>query len=71
MISVARLDSLHCLKERIGKKNIMGEDLFVENKHQFVGQYTKQINLNKYPKAIYLLEIETNNEVFKSKLILQ
>jgi photosystem II stability/assembly factor-like uncharacterized protein len=51
--------------------NVIGERVFVENKQQFIGQYTKQINLGEYPKAIYFLEIETDDGVITKKLILQ
>ena len=51
--------------------NVIGEIIFIESKQQFVGQYTKQISLGEYPKAIYFLEIETNNGVINKKLILQ
>ena len=51
--------------------NGLGERVFVESKQQFVGQYTKLIMLGKYPKAIYFLEIETDDGVINKKLILQ
>ena len=51
--------------------NVIGENIFIESKQQFVGEYTKQIDLKEYPKAIYFLEIETNNGVINKKLILQ
>ena len=51
--------------------NVIGEHVFIESKQQFVGEYTKQINLGEYPKAIYFLEIETDNGVINKKLILQ
>jgi len=43
----------------------------MESKQQFFGEYTKQINLKDYPKAIYFLEIETDDGVINKKLILQ
>ena len=51
--------------------NVIGENIFIESKQQFVGEYTKQINLAEYPKAIYFLEIETDDGVINKKLILQ
>ena len=51
--------------------NVIGERVFVESKQQFIGEYTKQINLEEYPKAIYFLEIETDDGVINKKLILQ
>ena len=51
--------------------NVIGEKVFVESKQQFIGEYTKQISLEEYPKAIYFLEIETDDGVINKKLILQ
>jgi len=51
--------------------NGLGERVFAESKQQFVGEYTKQIDLTEYPKAIYFLEIETENGIINKKLILQ
>ena len=51
--------------------NVIGENIFIESKQQFVGEYTKQISLEEYPKAIYFLEIETNDGVVYNNLILQ
>jgi hypothetical protein len=44
----------------------MADDL-----QQFIGEYTKQINLHENAKGIYFLEIETNDGVVNKKLILQ
>ena len=35
--------------------------LYVEDKFDYIKEYTKQINLEKYSKGVYFLEIETNN----------
>ena len=51
--------------------NIVGKVIFSESLEQFVGQYKKQINLNSNPKAIYFLEIETDDGIINKKLILQ
>ena len=42
-----------------------------ENLEQFVGEYTKAIDLATYTKGVYFLEITTNNGVVNKKLILQ
>ena len=42
-----------------------------QNPSQFVGEYTKAIDLATYTKAIYFLEITTNNGIINKKLILQ
>ena len=51
--------------------NLVGAEVYREDKQQFIGDYTKQINLNKYGKGVYFLEIETNNGIVNKKLILQ
>ena len=51
--------------------NIVGEKIMSENLQQFVGEYTKQINLEGNAKGIYFLEIETDDGVINKKLILQ
>jgi hypothetical protein len=51
--------------------NVIGAEVYREDKQQFVGDYTKQISLDNYGKGIYFLEIETNNGIINKKLILQ
>ena len=50
--------------------NVIGEEIISEDLQQFVGEYVKSINLNKYNRGIYLLEIETNDGIINKKLIL-
>jgi hypothetical protein len=57
------------LKVRI--LNVVGEELVNENLQQFVGEYTKQIDLSNNAKGIYFLEITTNDGMINKKLILQ
>ena len=57
------------LKVRI--LNVVGEELINEDLKQFIGEYTKQINLKENAKGIYFLEIETDDGVVNKKLILQ
>jgi len=56
---------------RVRILNIIGEEVYKEDLQQFIGEYTKQIDLKENPKAIYFLEIETDNGVINKKLILQ
>ena len=51
--------------------NIIGEELVSKKLEQFIGEYTKQIDLTNNNKGIYFLEIETNEGVINKKLILQ
>ena len=50
--------------------NVIGEVVYTEDLVQFVGEYTKQVDLATYTKGVYFLEITTDNEVLNSKLIL-
>ena len=51
--------------------NIVGDVIYTENLQQFVGEYTKSIDLATYTKGVYFLEITTNNGIVNKKLILQ
>ena len=62
-------EDFQSLKIRI--LNVLGEELINEDLQQFIGEYTKQIDLTIYTKGIYFLEIETNDGVINKKLILQ
>ena len=52
-------------------RNIIGEEIYIEELKQHDGAYTKAISLENYPKAIYFLEIETTQGTINKKLILQ
>jgi len=56
---------------RVRILNLTGEELESDNLEQFIGEYTKQINLSDNAKGIYFLEIETNDGIINKKLILQ
>ena len=51
--------------------NVIGEEILSDNLQQFIGEYTKQIDLTNNAKGIYFLEIETNNGLINKKLIVQ
>jgi hypothetical protein len=51
--------------------NMVGELVYTEGLEQFVGEYTKSINMSKYTKGVYFLEITTNNGVVNKKIVLQ
>ena len=51
--------------------NVIGEVVYTENLVEFVGEYTKQVDLSTYTKGVYFLEITTDNGVINKKLILQ
>jgi plastocyanin len=64
-----RSEAVQDLKVRV--LNVVGEVIISEDLDQFIGEYTKQINLHENAKGIYFLEIETNDGVVNKKLILQ
>ena len=49
--------------------NIVGEVVYTENLEQFVGEYTKAIDLATYTKGVYFLEITTNDGVVNNCLL--
>ena len=51
--------------------NVIGEVVYTEALEQFVGEYTKQIDLTDNSKGVYFLEITTNSGVVNKKLIIQ
>ena len=51
--------------------NVVGEVVYTEDLQQFVGEYTKAVDLEEFTKGIYFLEITTNSGVVNKKLILQ
>jgi hypothetical protein len=51
--------------------NMVGELVYTEGLEQFIGEYTKSINMSKYTKGVYFLEITTNNGVVNKKIVLQ
>ena len=62
-------EDIQNLKLRI--LNLVGEVIISEDLQQFIGEYTKQINLTNNAKGIYFLEIETEDGVLNKKLIFQ
>tara|TARA_B100000609_G_C16829379_1_gene239964 strand:+ start:16 stop:351 length:336 start_codon:yes stop_codon:yes gene_type:complete len=62
-------EEIQDLKVRV--LNIVGEEIIGEELQQFVGEYTKQIDLDTYSKGIYFLEIETTTGIINKKLMLQ
>ena len=61
-------ESVQDLKIRV--LNVIGEEIVSEDLQQYIGEYTKQIDLTTNAKGIYFLEIETNVGITIKKLIL-
>ena len=51
--------------------NVVGEVVYTEDLQQFVGEYTKKIDLATYAKGIYFLEINKGSGIISKKLILR
>jgi len=62
-------EDIQSLKVRV--LNLIGEEIVKQELQQFIGEYTKQVDLTKNAKGIYFLEIEINDGVINKKLILQ
>jgi hypothetical protein len=50
-------------------KNTLGQLIFQEALTDFIGSYTKQINLQKFGKGVYLLNFITSNNQFIKKIM--
>jgi len=51
--------------------NMIGEEIYSEELNEFVGQYTKVIDMNTQPKGVYFLEITTSTGGINKKIVLQ
>jgi len=51
--------------------NSIGEIVYRDNVNNHIGKYSNSISLEKYSKAIYFLEIQTDDGIVNKKLILQ
>ena len=51
--------------------NMIGEEIYSEELTEFVGQFTKVVDMNTQPKGVYFLEITTNNGGINKKIVLQ
>ena len=51
--------------------NVIGAEIFSEIKESFIGDYSKQFNLENFEKGIYIIEIKTQNNIINKKIVLQ
>ena len=42
-----------------------------EEKQEFIGTFTKQIDLSDYPRGIYMVQIRTNDSFISKRIVLQ
>ena len=48
-----------------------GKLVFQEDKQDFIGEYTKQVDLSDSPRGIYMLQIRTKNSFVSKRIVLQ
>ena len=51
--------------------NYIGELVYIDVVKNHIGEYNRILNFEHYSKAIYFLEIETNEGIINQKLVLQ
>ena len=56
---------------RVKITNMVGEEVYSESLPQFIGEYTKQVDLSEYAKGVYFLRILSDKGGINKKLILQ
>ena len=56
---------------KIKISNLIRAEVCLVKRESFIGEYTKQINLENYDKGIYIVEIESDYDIINKKLILQ
>ena len=63
-----RSDKKQDIKIRI--LNVIGAEVYKEDRKEFVGEYTKKISLYDFGKGVYFLEIKTSLGTVNKKIIL-
>ena len=48
-----------------------GKTIIQEDKKEFIGEFTKQIDLSKYRRGIYILQIKTQNSFVSKRIVMQ
>jgi hypothetical protein len=66
----------HLFSEEINSFEITVIDAFgklisFEDKQDFVGEYTKSVDLSNYPKGIYMLQIKNQDSFVTKRIVLQ
>ena len=56
---------------RVRVINILGEEIVKEDLEQFIGKYTKKIDLTTNAKGVYSVEIVTDSGIINKTLLLQ
>jgi hypothetical protein len=48
-----------------------GQNIAQEDKKEFIGEYTKQVDLSDYPKGIYMIRIKTDSSFVSKRIVVQ
>tara|TARA_B100001540_G_C15341169_1_gene432518 strand:- start:205 stop:582 length:378 start_codon:yes stop_codon:yes gene_type:complete len=48
-----------------------GQMVSREDKQQFIGEYTKLVDLSNWPRGIYIVQIKTQDSIVSKRLVLQ
>ena len=48
-----------------------GQMVSREDKQQFIGEYTKLVDLSNWPRGIYMVQIKTQNSFVSKRIVLQ
>ena len=51
--------------------DVFGKLISNEDRQNFVGEYTKQVDLSDYPRGIYMVQIKTQNSFVTKRIVLQ
>ena len=62
---------LYSLDLELEISNTIGQSIFKEILSSCIGKSKKKINLNKFPKGIYFLKLNTKEGTINKKIILQ
>ncbi|MGB3949321.1 MAG: T9SS type A sorting domain-containing protein [Bacteroidia bacterium] len=66
-----KIDNISVNRLVIKINDIQGKSVFEKTEHNISGDYTKQIDLSNLAKGVYYLELKTDNQSNRSKLIVQ
>ena len=51
--------------------NLLGEDLYSEERINYIGEFKRKIDFNNYPSSIYFVNILSSEFNISKKLVLQ
>ena len=48
-----------------------GKEVFSQEDRQFIGEYTQKVNVNRFAKGVYFLQIVTDSNTLYERIIVQ